>query len=544
MKVAHRLQHAIFLTIISGLSARAIAEEIPTSIPASVTEIQKSISAFGAPEVPCPKSDRESKEPLVCSEPVKAVCGTSSTYLIERENKLKELQKHVLEKSMEALTKMLGKDPRKFTYQDYLSPKYANLPLLKFKEIEHQTFEALKDLGWSKEKVAQLIQKIKTAELDRVHPGDGVDPGKKKLLENALWITAENLEQFPEENRSAILTSWNFYCGREGMELQAYTFRVATAERIKKKQLTDADPSLFTVCPGLLLEAATDLDGPERLTWVIGHELGHIIQPDHPIAGTLKVYLDADRRKIAEAEKSYQKTVLEAEAVCPKLKGCFVRKAVFSDESFMNSCDIEWVAEECDRDTEMVRKKVAAVSSAGRARQQIIDQITSPVGDTNRDRAMLSCLKTYDLAEMNDGEKQIKALHKKLDIEFKQGLLIDKEDSKILGTARIKISLAEFESEFGRQPDAVDLHQDELIADYWGIIALASRLKQIPTQELRTRVAIENLRAQCHSEAKTKDIDFEQHPPDAYRIVRTFSNPEIRAALGCKTMPVKPWCER
>lgn len=473
------------------------------------------------------------------------VCGTSSTYLIEREKTLKELQKQVYEKSMAALTKTLGKDPRRFTSTDYLSPKFHNLPLLKFQEIERQTFEALKDIGWSKEKVAQLIQKIKSVELDRIHPGDGVDLGKKKLLEDASWITSDTLERLPEDKRNFALFGWDALCGNDGMELQAFASRVAELERILSHQLRDSDPAVFTVCPGLLLEAAADLDGPEKLAFIFGHELGHIVQPEHPIAGTLKIYSDADKKKIAYAERTYQKAVSEAELACPKLKGCFVRKAVFSDESFINSCDIERVTETCDKDPERVKAKVAAVSSAGQARQQIIGQMTVPANDTNRDRAMLSCLKTFDLAEMNDGDRQIKAFEKKLSIELKKSSMEDRaEIYRIIGVEKIQTSVSKFEAEFGRKPDAVDLHQDELIADYWGTIALAASLKDIPNTQLRLRVAIGNLRPHCHSDAKTKDVDFEQHPPDAYRIERSLNNPEIRAALGCKTAPVKPWCER
>lgn len=545
MKVALQSSFAVFLTLFATPFTLAYAEEIPSSIPASVTEIQNTISSFGPSEVRCPLQNSESEEPLICTDPVKAVCESGSSTLLEREKKIKALQKQVYEKSMAALTKTLGKDPGTLTSMELASPKYENLSLLKFQEIERQTFEALKEFGWSKEKVSQLIEKVKAAETAKIHPNDGVDSSKLKLFSEAPWITGESLERFPKEKRDRILSNWNFLCGSDGMALQAFSSRVAPPERILNNQLTDADPAVFTVCPGLLLEAAADSDGPEKLSFVMGHELGHIIQPDEPIVGTLKVYSDSDKKKIAEAERFYQKAASEAEAVCPKLKGCFVRKAIFSDESFINSCDVDKVMKECDGDPELLKNKATAISSAGRIRQQVIDQLTAPEGDTNRDRAMLSCLKTYDLSEMNNGTKQEKAFERVLESELRNEPDSDKRERyRYLGISKIKKSISDFESEFGREPDAVDLHQDELIADYWGTVALAASLKEVSNEQLRRRIAIGNLEVHCHNEAKTKSLDFEQHPADAYRLRRALDNPEIRASLGCKTAPVKPWCDR
>jgi hypothetical protein len=474
---------------------------------------------------------------------VKAICESGGKNDFARRLSIEAFKIEFVKKVFAELDAQFGENPEEDPQAEL--ERELQIFTTSYETVEKLMFGLLKEKGWSKDAVGKLVEKAKAIEISKIHPGDSIHPNRAKVLSSAPWVTTDVLKRLPAQDLRRVQLAVLSACGSDGMTSNAFATApsVSPGEMALEEALDQGRPAVFIICPGLLLQSALNEFGPDSIVYAVGHELGHMLQPSNPVPGTLKLESPESRRKIEEAERAYEKAIAQAEVACPKLKGCFARKAFLSDDLFLNSCDVRRVTRECKTDPQEIQKKIAAVRSAAKDRQALVDQLTTPPGDTNRDRAYLSCLKRNDLNEMNNGYEQIAAFKKQTErlaqnSIFNELLVADQIETK-------NKEIAAFEKKWGRKPDSIDQHQQELVADYWGTQVLDGMLKELPDSVARKSSLSSNLSAFCElATTQSKSNDIENHPPFGYRFQRILSNPGIRSSLGCKSPPPRVWCER
>jgi hypothetical protein len=411
-------------------------------------------------------------------------------------------------------------------------------------ETESETLRTLAQLGWSRDKIRALITKIKEIEISKLQEGDGINPAQLKSFQEASWLTFEEISKIEKTKASMVHFAVIQNCGMNGMTPQAFAVRPLPLDQaLQGVKPGTSEPAVFYICPGMFLRAAAESTGPEMLAYVAGHELGHLIAPDQPVAGTLKIESEDVRSKIRALENDFEKAVTAAESECPRSKGCFVREDLLSHDFYLNGCDAEKVLKECRKDQASRAKVWASILPAAQARQEYITSVSRPKGDANLDSKFLDCLRKVDLNEMNDGPHQLKA-YKKLTEKTPYEPFLSWYFANRENVIAQEAIYRDMENKLGRKPDSVDLHQDELVGDYWGTITLDALLNSLPDPYQRIRLASASLASLCPDIKRGQDLDYETHPNHEYRIRHILSHPGIRHSLGCNSEPIKPWCER
>jgi hypothetical protein len=462
------LQAFIVLGAFAGATRALAADEVSSSsvvsedIPKAAADLQKMISTLGLNVTPCSAPDPVGADPLICSDPVKAICGSQSADERTHREQLIESFKQIFLAKVRNQIQLKSQDPveaenqaqTQFQVERELDIMADNLEI-----IEKLLFELLRDKGWSKESVKKIFERAKAIELSKIRPGDTIHSNRVKALISAPWLTSEVIRKLPLEQREKARMAMVTACGVDALSSDAFAAIISKTSEKEADMGMDLDAgksAAFIICPGLILYTALSDLGPDSLVYPVGHELGHILQPVSPVQGTQKIEFQ---------------------------------------------------------------------------------------GDKDRDGAYLRCLKMNDRNEMNDTFQQIAAFEKLNEAEAKTSLLTRLSVSQYVEFK--KHELDEFKKKWGREPDSIDLHQNELMADYWGGQVLAEIVKNMPDLQSRKAVLISNFTALCQSQiTHSKETDIKVHPPSGYRIQRILSNPEIRASLSCKSPPPRVWCER
>lgn len=475
-------------------------------------------------EIPCqdPLALAESK---MCTQPVAQVCNSGLAEL-ERVLKIsaavvktagalkKQTQRDILAERVELARKYLQEAYRRHpkTHLPVNSPLKSEMEA-RLAALDLQIFEAAEQSAWrSREAVGDLqglVDRTKKMILSRSRTEDGVNPGRIRTLTEAKLITSDFLKSVSPTQRKVLLNLVNQVCGPLGMAVNAVAINLPRPDTTLASMHYDG---YFIVCPGL----AVDLGGIsglgiEKYAAVLGHELGHLVQGPLIPAGRRTTFTTEAREEIANAERTYDQEISAALAACPPEGVCSV-----------------------DRFREVARR-----------RQSKIGPLTRVENTPDKELDFLDCLKSHDLLDMNNGEEQLSVLAFQREVELGKNPGTARTISAWLkyfgGHAMKSLQLLNRSALLGRKPDSVDLHQTELVADYWGAVALNDALKRTDLGQ-RENLTRQSLRMYCAGGVEGKWSDAGDHPPDSYRIERALSHPGIRTALGCRSSSTRVWC--
>jgi hypothetical protein len=338
---------------------------------------------------------------------------------------------------------------------------------------------------------------LATAEFSGRQNADHISPSQADIVDrikNVKLVTAGTLAARPlptdlieaheeiEEN--------NYYfnsCGPDGMQMNAYY-------REKNKTLN--------ICPGFLIMALNESEGKlQSIAMVLGHELGHSIDPDSIQAiGDLKRLAKQFPHSVANYDLRDRYT---------KFFACVKKQYVIPDiEHFGNL-------------------------------KKMISQFESKRVPGEKTKGLLGLEDEIAVQEAMDPPNL------NLITKLKNSLFTGRN-----ALAQYQVRLEDLEDARQDPDDASIVEAKEMAADYLSTFALADQLGNIPDPD-RALLAADSFRLYCGSpnsdyvnRIKFGDLHDPIHPPDVFRFEMPFRNKRIRELLGCMPLkPERPWCD-
>ncbi|MFL5815005.1 MAG: hypothetical protein ACJ763_15625, partial [Bdellovibrionia bacterium] len=191
MSARHILMSAlVFFTGAYGVTTAAAEKNssvtaLSEDIPQAVIALQKRLSDLQLVTAPCFPAEVAGIEPLICTDPIKAVCSSEASNDFLRQMSVAQFKIAFAEKVYRQIQAQLGKNPEDWLNEasqkggpQAMQERTLELVGMSYEVTEKLLFGVLKEKGWSKDAVEKIIDKAKAIEISKISSGDSIHPNR------------------------------------------------------------------------------------------------------------------------------------------------------------------------------------------------------------------------------------------------------------------------------------------------------------------------------------------------------------------------------